>query len=100
MSTGIVSRPSVGTAFQAAPGVFGWGDLDGDGDIDLALSGDGDARLFILSQTGPGQFETAVLDNDLAQAGSMHVGDLNGDGTLEILGAGFENSELRVYSRR
>ena len=34
LTGGIVSRPTVGTAFQAAPGVFSWGDVDaGDGEV-------------------------------------------------------------------
>lgn len=97
LSTGIVSRPSVGTAFQAAPGVFGWGDLDADGDVDLAVSGDGDDRLFILEQTGPSAFGTRVLQTGYAQAGSMMVVDLNNDGRLEILASGFESDQVRLY---
>lgn len=98
LSTGIVSRPSKGTAFQAAPGVFGWGDIDGDGDIDLAVSGDGDDRLFVLDQSGPGTFTTRILQTGYAQAGSMTVVDLNGDGRLEILATGFEVDQVRVYT--
>ena len=30
---------------SAAPGVLGYGDIDGDGDIDLAVSGDGDEKV-------------------------------------------------------
>ena len=33
LTGGIVSRPTVGTAFQAAPGVFSWGDVDDDGEV-------------------------------------------------------------------
>ena len=98
ITSGIKSRPSVGIAFQAAPGVFGWGDLDGDGDVDVALSGDGDDRLFIVEQTAVGVFKTRVLETSFGQAGSMHVSDINGDGKLEILAAGFEANELRLYS--
>ena len=68
LSTGISSQPSVGTAFQAAPGVFGWGDIDGDGDIDIAVSGDGDDRLFLLEQTAPSMFSTRVLQTEIGRA--------------------------------
>ncbi|MFM7489568.1 MAG: FG-GAP repeat domain-containing protein, partial [Actinomycetota bacterium] len=88
---------SVGTAFQAAPGVFGWGDVDADGDVDLAVSGDGDDRLFILEQTGPSAFNTRVLQTGYAQAGSMMVVDLNNDGRLEILASSFESDQVRLY---
>ena len=99
LSTGIVSRPTVGTAFQAAPGVFSWGDVDGDGDIDLTVSGDGDDRLFLLEQDAVGEFTTHVLQTSYAQAGSMEVVDLNGDGSLEILASSFEAKAVRLYVR-
>ena len=98
LSTGIVSRPTVGTAFQAAPGVFSWGDVDGDGDVDLTVSGDGDDRLFILEQTQPDTFTTRILQTAYGQAGSMEVVDLNGDGTNEIIASSFEAEQVRLYS--
>ena len=58
LSENIVSRP---IRNQAAPGIFGWGDVDLDGDIDLVVSGDGDSRLFVLQQTAPAVFKTWVL---------------------------------------
>ncbi len=70
ISTGIVSRADTGGGQQqGAPGVFGWGDLDGDGDTDLAVSGDGDKHLFVLRQTAPGVFRTEAIANDRGQAG-------------------------------
>ena len=33
LTGGMVSRPTVGTAFQAAPGVFSWCDVDDDGEV-------------------------------------------------------------------
>jgi hypothetical protein len=54
---------------MAAPGIFGTGDVDGAGDIDVALAGDGDERVFWLEQKGPGQFATHVLEARLGQAG-------------------------------
>ena len=45
LTGGIVSRPTVGTAFQAAPGVFSWVDVDDDDDGD----GDGDHEVVFTS---------------------------------------------------
>jgi hypothetical protein len=73
ISTGIQSRPGSMFAPHAAPGVFGWGDIDGDGDVDIAVSGDGDERVFWLEQTSPRKFETHVLATGLGQAGGMQV---------------------------
>lgn len=75
ISEGIESRPTEGVAFPAAPGVFGHGDIDGDGAGDIAVSGDGDDRVFWLEQTAPGTFTTHVLATDFGQAAGGAVVD-------------------------
>ena len=72
-------------AFQAAPGVFGRSDVDGNGDVDLAVSGDGDDRVFWLDQTEPGVFATHVQATAFGQAASGSIADLDGDGRAEIV---------------
>jgi FG-GAP-like repeat len=99
ISEGIESRPSVGAKFQAAPGIFGAGDLDDDGDIDLAVSGDGDARTFWLEQTAPGAFETHILEEKLGQAGGTLILDLDADGKNEVVFTGYEDSVLYIYQQ-
>lgn len=98
-------RPNHG---QAAPGVFGAGDLDGDGDIDLALSGDGDRRLFWIEQKGSGQFETHVLEDydatttsapGMGQSGGAIIADLDGNGTNEMAFSSFDQNTVAVYVR-
>lgn len=74
ISTGIVSRSDTGLGQQqGAPGVFGWGDIDGDRDTDLAVSGDGDRRLFVLRQMSPGSFRTEVVADQRGQAGGGKI---------------------------
>lgn len=76
ISTGIVSRPDTGAGQQqGAPGVFGWGDLDGDGNTDLAVSGDGDKHLYVLWQVSPGHFRTEAIADGRGQAGGGKVFD-------------------------
>jgi VCBS repeat protein len=96
ISTGIVSRGRPG---QAAPGVFGSGDLDGDGDTDLALSGDGDPRLFWLEQRADGSFTTRVLAEQHGQAGGAAVADFDRDDRNEIVFSVYELNSVVVFTR-
>jgi len=100
ISTGIQSVPGSIFAPQAAPGIFAPGDVNGDGDIDLVVSGDGDPRVLWLDQIAPEQWETRVLEADLAQAGGLHVVDLDGDGRNEIVVTGYVENALYVYVRQ
>lgn len=99
ISEGIVSRPGDSMTPLGAPGIFGVGDLDGDGDLDVAVSGDGDAHVYWLEQTAPGQFATHVLEDQLGQAGGMAIGDLDGDGRAELVVTGFEDNVIYVYTK-
>jgi hypothetical protein len=99
ISEGIQSRPTVGLAYMAAPGMFGYGDIDGDGDLDIAVAGDGDQRTFWLEQTTPGTFVTHVIEESLGQASGAIVVDLNGDGSNELVFTGFEDNVVYVYAR-
>jgi hypothetical protein len=100
ISQGILSDKSPMFGPMAAPGIFGTGDIDGDGDTDVLLSGDGDPHVYWLRQMGPGQFDTLVLEPQLKQAGGMKVVDLNGDGKNELIVTGYEDNAVRVYERQ
>lgn len=103
-------------AGSAAPGVLGAGDIDGDGDIDLAVSGDGDEkvvggcvasntcarRLFWIEQHGDGTFEQHTLTSPterFGQAGGAVVADLDGDGANELAFSSFERNALAIWKR-
>ncbi len=94
ISENIVSIPRPN---QAAPGIFDYGDVDGDGDIDLLLSGDGDTRVFVLLQGPDRQFETIILDDSLPQAGGMKIRDFDGDGRNELVVTSFDNNVVYLY---
>ncbi len=87
-------------AGQFSPGLFGIGDLDGDGRRDIVVSGDGDPRVFVLFQRSEASFETAVLEPELRQAGSMLIHDFDRDGKNELVVSGYEKHALFLYRRR
>ena len=97
ISGDIVSRPIEGVNFQAAPGVFSWGDVDDDGDLDLTVSGDGDPRVLWLEQTAPGAFEQHTLRHDFGQAASGAVEDLDGDGDHEVVFTSYDTGEVLIF---
>lgn len=96
VSSGIVSRGRPG---QAAPGVFGDGDIDGDGDVDLLVSGDGDPRLFWLEQAKDGTFTTRVLAEAHGQAGGAIVADFDRDRRNELAFSVYELNAVYVWTR-
>jgi hypothetical protein len=100
ISEGIVCDKT--SVSQGAPGIFQWGDVDGDGDIDIVIHGDCDPRAFVLEQRIGGTWTTHPL-NDPAQAGEklgqggIGIADLNGDGVAEIFVSSWEANQLRLY---
>ena len=97
ISQHILSVAGLPTSPQAAPGIFGWGDADGDADLDLLVSGDGDPRVYLLVQEA-GDFQTWVLDEDMTQAGSMKIEDLDGDGKTEFVVSGYDANVIYIYT--
>ncbi len=100
ISSGIQSVPGSRFAPQAAPGIFAYGDLDGDGDLDVVVSGDGDPRVLWLEQLPGMQWAQHVLEAQMPQAGGLNVVDLDGDGRAEIVLADYSGNAVYVYRRR
>ncbi len=97
ISEGIVSVAGTAMAPMAAPGIFSVGDVDSDGDLDVALAGDGDKRVFVLEQIATGSFVTHVLAEGMGQAGGIPITDLDGDGRMEIVATSYEANLVCVY---
>jgi hypothetical protein len=77
-------------ASAGAPGMLSVGDLDGDCDLDLSVSGDGDLGLYVFLQGSAG-FEKRTLSSDASNvnSGEQHILDLDGDGDMDIVWAVF-----------
>ena len=97
-SDAITSRYGPG---QGAPGVLGYGDIDGDHDVDLAVSGDGDRRLWWIETKADGGtiLHRLTAPGELfGQAGGSAVVDLNNDGTNELVFSSFDQNTLAVWT--
>ncbi|MCU0862575.1 MAG: FG-GAP-like repeat-containing protein [Planctomycetes bacterium] len=75
------------------------GDVDGDGDLDLANGNDGSNRLFLNS--GTGVFTAGVTSRTPRDAvgnfsDTVAFGDVDGDGDLDLLMGKFEQDLLHV----
>jgi hypothetical protein len=80
------------------------GDLDGDGQPDLAVANINDGTISVLRNTGIGgnistnSFATKVDFPALATPFPIAIGDLDGDGKLDLVVGGNENSQaISVY---
>ena len=99
ISEGIKSRKSPMGGPQGAPGVFGLGDADGDGDTDIIVHGDGDPRVYLLEQVSPGKFRTAAVTDDMEQGAAVFC-DAERDGLPEIVISSYEKNKLVLLKRK
>jgi len=71
-------------------------DVDGDGDLDvLGAAQNADEIAWWENLTGAGTtWTTHTIDGDFDGAHSVHAADLDGDGDLDVLGAGYEADDI------
>ena len=67
-------------------GAADWGDIDGDGDLDIAIMGyDGNTGVTdVFINNGNGTFTAANAGLAQVYTGDLHFADINGDGNLDI----------------
>lgn len=81
------------------------GDIDGDGDIDLLVSGDdgvGGKHFKSFANDGTGKFTLSQSLSPGVLGGSLVFGDLDGDGDLDLVMSGFDGSTryLQVHKNQ
>ena len=74
---------------SGAPGVFDVHDVDGDGDQDIAMSGDGDEGLYLFVQNDGNVFEPITLATGMEQGGGHVLFDIDLDGDQDLIWAVF-----------
>jgi gliding motility-associated-like protein len=96
-SVSFAAKVDLTTASQ--PTTVAIGDLDGDGKPDLAVSNNGASTISVFRNTGSSGTVTFATKVDLASGGapqSVAIGDLDGDGKLDLASANFSSATASV----
>jgi hypothetical protein len=77
-------------------------DLDGDGDLDLAMANPGSGKppvhnLAVLMSDGDGTFADAVLYSTAGEPYGVTAGDLDGDGDLDLVSPNYDSDSVSVF---
>jgi hypothetical protein len=71
-------------------------DLDGDGDLDLAVTNSDDDNVSIFKNNGDGTFQSRVNFPAGDQATSVFAADLDGDGDLDLAVANYNEDSVAI----
>jgi len=72
-------------------------DLDGDGDLDVVVSGERGMPNYALLNDGTGQFDDRVQWFGNSSSSGLALGDLDGDGDLDVFVANYYEQPNRVW---
>ena len=91
------------TGAGSAPSAVTFGDLNGDGRLDLAVAAPGVNRVFLYAGVGdhPGTNPVSLYAGGIGDPGTMPVsvaiGDLNGDMRPDLATANFDSDSVTLY---
>jgi len=93
-------RPRVFTPRTSGktPAAYAFGDFNGDGREDIAVSDADGAQVFIYFRQPDGGFTTAEKFPSFADVRSLAAGDWNGDGRTELIVASLKEQSVGVAS--
>jgi len=74
-------------------------DLDADGDVDIVSASRGDDTISVWTNLGgwPASFFRTIISSSADSVRSVRVGDINGDGHLDILSASRNDNTVRWH---
>jgi len=72
-------------------------DMDGDGDVDIAVGSELEDLVYWLENTGGGGFAMHVVDDSAQGVDSVRIDDVDGDGTLDVVVAAWDDSTIAWY---
>ncbi|MBL7716500.1 MAG: VCBS repeat-containing protein [Bdellovibrionales bacterium] len=71
-------------------------DMDGDGDLDLAVPANGSARVYVLQNNGAGAFTQVAQYTGVDLPRAIAQGDMNGDGEPDLVVANTGNDTISI----